>query len=79
MRALHTIAEKVARATNAPQAGVVVTALEGSDPQYVIWSIRRDGALSQHRLSAPCTDEQRLAAHVRGFVSNHLAHWAQRA
>jgi hypothetical protein len=70
------IANAAAQAARAPQSGVVVSFLPGPDPEFAIWAIGRDGLINQHRLSAACTDLDRLTAHVEGFVSNHLRAWA---
>lgn len=73
IQALKTIADDAARATQASDAGVVVSYQQG---EFIVWAMNREGRIYDHRLAAECTDLQRLTAHVAGFVSNHRALWA---
>ena len=75
MNAIDT-ANAAAKATRAPDAGVVVGVLLGHDPEFSIWAIGRDGRINEHRLNASCTDLARLTAHVQGFIENHKRAWS---
>lgn len=71
------IADSVARETEANKAGVVVgTTWNNFELFFVIWSMSKAGPLRTHKLPADQTSPERLAAHVRGFIENHLADWA---
>lgn len=79
MTTTHDIANKVATATNAADEGVVVTVeWTGSSENFVIWAMGPGGKITDHRLDAASTSEERLTAHVRGFIENHRAAFAQR-
>ena len=70
---LTTIANAAATATNAADAGVVVT-VDHTD--FVIWAIGTNGQITEHRLDTGSTDLARLTAHVAGFIANHQRAWA---
>lgn len=69
------VAQRVAVATGSAKAGVVVT-LSNSREQYVIWAIGTNGLITQHALEVSQTTEERLTAHVSGFIANHVAAFA---
>lgn len=74
---LTTIANAAATATNAADAGVVVTVDHNcKDPEFVIWAIGTNGQITEHRLDTGSTDLARLTAHVAGFITNHQRAWA---
>ena len=70
---LNDLIHRVAKATQAPQAGVVIcTRGNGVDGDFVIWAIGTNGRITSHELCISCTDEARLQAHVEGFIENHV-------
>ena len=59
-------------------AGVALVAHyrpEGS--QFVMWAGRVGGGLAYHYLDCANTSQERLEAHLAGFVDNHVAAWAK--
>ncbi len=75
---INSIIDRVAKATGAPEAGVVIsTETNGRDSFFVIWAIGTDRRITSERLDVSCTGEARLQAHVEGFVANHRAAWAK--
>lgn len=80
MTTSHQIAQRVAQATGAADAGVSITVQHRHDEQtFVIWAIGTNGRITEHQLCAACTDEARLTAHAAGFISNHAAAFAEEA
>lgn len=77
MQAPEILAHEVSQETKAHEAGVVVTVSRSlRETLYSIWSIGPDGQINGHELNAHTTDKERLLAHVKGFVENHLRAWA---
>lgn len=76
MTQYHDTAEKVAKATAAHDAGVVIAVERGDVYRYVIWAIGTNGRITDHKLTCSVTDEARLEAHARGFIENHLRAFA---
>lgn len=67
---LNNMAGIASRAAGAPEAGVAVTVINDVRRQaFAIWTVFR-GKLSVHELQAECTSQERLNAHVAGFVAN---------
>lgn len=64
---------RVSLATKAADAGVVISV---SGDRYVIWAFGTDGRITEQSLEVSCTDEDRLTAHVLGFIANHKKAWA---
>jgi hypothetical protein len=78
-RQARETAQRVSEATAAADAGVVVTVGKDSEADlYILWAIAPSGHITCQRLSIAETSEERLTAHARGFVQNHLAMWAAR-
>lgn len=74
---LTTIANAAATATNAPDAGVVITVDHNTgNPEFVIWAIGTNGQITEHHLDTGSTDLARLTAHAAGFIANHQRAWA---
>ena len=73
-RELRALADKVAIAAKAPEAGVAVTVefVPNCGYQFCIWSFAQAG-IKVHTLWSSYTDEARLMAHVTGFISNVTA------
>lgn len=71
LTAAFDLASKVGRACWGPENGVVVAIDTNEDDlRFVIWTTLLGGQISRHYLTASCTGEQRLAAHVTGFIEN---------
>ncbi len=70
---LTTIANAAATATNAADAGVVVTV---DHTEFVIWAIGTNGQITEHRLNAGSTGPARLIFHTACFIANHQRAWA---
>lgn len=75
----YEMAAKVAAATKAADAGVVISVRNCPDEIFSIWSIGTSGRIIEQQLAAEFTSEARLAAHVRGFIDNHLKAFAELA
>lgn len=68
------IAHAASIATRAVDAGVVITTRYNTCGMYFdIWTIGTDGRITSERLWVDVTSRERLEAHVRGFIENHLA------
>jgi hypothetical protein len=71
------IASNVSWALRPSKAGVVLDVLASStDLFYVLWTIGKNGRITEHCLDVSCTDEERLSAHTTGFIENHRAAFA---
>lgn len=75
----EALAFDVGQKLSAHKAGVVVTVERSwGETLFVMWAIGTDGKINSHKLDAHHTDEDRLTAHVSGFIENHIRAWAEK-
>ena len=64
-------------ATQCADAGVALaTEYRPEGSLYVMWAGAVGGGLTYHRLDCANTSQERLMAHLAGFVENHRAAWS---
>lgn len=69
----RAIAARVSDRVQPAIAFCALTVSGGHSATYCIWTVENNN-VHQHLLDASCTSEERLEAHLRGFVAN----WAQK-